>query len=153
MKPSIGALAIIYVLASAVANGADFDLKGIKLGGKSPGYLGSTTLAGVEAHIACDTDAKGRVIEINAFFNITDYPVVNAAIIEKYGKPTSVEKTPMQNAVGGRFMRITESWVNERGDQLNVVNYVSATGSAVQVVSKEKIDAYNAKLAKAKRDI
>lgn len=149
--------AMLMLSASIPAVATDFDLKGIYLGQmptkQSRQTLGETKLAGARASITYFNGPHGAIDEIDAFFNAVDFPAVSAAFVAKYGQPSDVKRTSMQNAFGARFERVEELWTNSNGDMIQLVNFLSAERGCVRLIDRKRLDAQAVSDKKAKGDI
>jgi hypothetical protein len=96
--------------------------------------------------------ADGTMAGINVSIYADDFATVDALVKEKYGKPTSAVRIPMQNAFGAKVVNLMEDWKLPNGDQVHLVHYVDMEKGAFSIESarsvKEAAD-YRASHAKA----
>jgi hypothetical protein len=140
------------ILAGAAAHAGDFELKGIELGKPPAGQVGPTTVAGVGADLSYDT-RDGLVETVRASFESVYFDRVSDAIKGKYGAPASVERIPVTNGFGAKFMVTIEKWVGPSGDQMIVSDHMDFANGVVMLETKAKADRDAARAAKAKSDL
>ncbi len=93
------------------------------------------------------TDKDGTIEEVSASFSTSSFEAVLAALIEKYGKPTSQESERVQNKIGTTFNSMSATWklsdgtlvVRERSGKVDTMSLQIFTNKIVNSRKEESL--------------
>lgn len=92
---------------------------------------GKTTIAGSLADTNAVIGSDGRLQRIFMTFSSDSYDVVHDALLKKFGKPSSVKKSAVQNGFGAQFMQVDTVWLRGGGLKLSLSRYGANTDESV----------------------
>ncbi len=148
------------LLMCSAANALDF--KGIVVGQRldhqklkaatGGDVIGDTTIAGCPAKIIVST-THGVVDSIYIHFEARYFETVEAALREKFGKPTATDGQRLQNGFGARFANVIEQWNGTDGSNAYLESHNTAIESVLYLRSKKEVDKEEERVSKAKKDL
>lgn len=84
---------------------------------------GETTIAGTAADANVVIGKNGRLQRIWLTIKSDDYETVIEELLKKFGKPTSIKRSSLQNGFGARYTQTDSSWSGANGQRLLVSRY------------------------------
>jgi len=125
------------------ADGPCADLVNISCGAGNDGIQvcnGKTTIVGNMADLNAVIGADGRLQRIFLTFSNDSYDEVHSALLQKYGKPSSVKKYRVQNGFGAQFVQVDTIWRRAGGLKLRLSLYGASTDDSVVYFSTKADD-------------
>ncbi len=113
---------------------------------------GTSTLIGRDVSVYVSLE-KDVVSSIHVDFNPNDYDSIKDALVKKFGKPKSVKKSILGNAMGAKFNQIELLWEDEIGIMhFNKYSRVITKG-ALSMITFDKLNSYNEQIKASKNDL
>lgn len=166
---------ILLVISLSISSATmAFDFKGVVLGesstpetikeklgvecGQGLGEMkicnGYVTIAEQGANMNLLINENGIVQRINFILSSDSFEVVQAALSEKFGKPTTSRKEAMQNGFGAQFQNEIYIWKEKNGNEVNYQKYgINAEKSTLNFTTKEDREFLNNLSKKRKSDL
>jgi len=101
---------------------------------------GKTTITGSQTDVNVVIGADGRLQRIFLTFSNDSYDEVHDALLQKYGKPSSVKKYRVQNGFGAQFVQVDTIWRRAGGLKLRLSRYGASTDDSVVYFSTKADD-------------
>lgn len=101
---------------------------------------GHTTIAGNLSNLDVVIGADGRLQRIFLTFSNDSYDEVHGALLQKYGKPSSVRRYRVQNGFGAQFVQVDTIWRRAGGLELRLSRYGASTDDSVVYFSTKADD-------------
>lgn len=115
---------------------------------------GLTKIAGHDGDIFIATNAAQNIDAISIQFKTEYYDDILAALIEKFGKPTSTSNSKVHNSFGATFDQIVTTWKNDTGDFIRLERYGSTViEGSVSFISKSYSDYSEGEMKKNRSDL
>ena len=151
MKPTI-AIGLILTLASTPSSALDYkgvpigesvsrDLVTATIGGeRCKQWLCHVTIGGVEADLAelNTRDLGGGQVVVDQLilsFPADEYLAVEAAVTQKFGKPTKRQSVRQENAYGASVTTVFSTWKDKSGNEAVLMSHVDMETGALNMKS------------------
>ena len=113
---------------------------------------GASTLIGHDVSVSVFLE-KDVVSSINVEFDPIDYDSIKEALIKKFGKPKSVKKSTLGNAMGAKFNQIEIRWK----DKIGIMSFDKysdvITKGTLQMITFDKLNQYTEQIKASEKDL
>ena len=99
---------------------------------------GVTTIAGAMADVFTKTQQDGALADITMTIHTNLYSTVMEALVEKYGKPTIVDRGIVSNGFGAQAENVTSIWTRRDSTHLMVTKYAGKLTQSMIVFGTKK---------------